>query len=340
MKRVFLWTGGILLALVVVVVLAFRLSPWPSVALISMAFASGDEFSESRLVKHVPAGVVSRNDLAYGPGADEIFDINFPDEQPIARPTIVWVHGGGFIGGSKDGVANYLKVLAGHGYTVVGLEYSKGFGSTYPRPVEQVNAALGHLVADADELRIDTRKVFLAGDSAGAQIAAQVALLVTDPAYAAALGIAPAVGSDGLAGTILASGAFDLASVDLSGDYGWFVRTVLWAYTGVRDFMNDARFELASVPQHVGPGFPPTYITSGNGDPLAPQAVALASRLVAQGVDTESLFFPATREPALPHEYQFNLDDPAGQDSLARMLAFIARQVQALEVPAPSRVDQ
>jgi hypothetical protein len=42
------------------------------------------------------------------------------------------VHGGGFIGGSKDGIANYMRVLAGHGYTTVAVEYSKGYGTTYP----------------------------------------------------------------------------------------------------------------------------------------------------------------------------------------------------------------
>jgi acetyl esterase/lipase len=39
-------------------------------------------------------------------------------------------------------IANYMKVLAGHGYTMVAVEYPRGYGTTYPKPVEQVNAAL------------------------------------------------------------------------------------------------------------------------------------------------------------------------------------------------------
>ena len=55
----------------------------------------------------------------------------------------------------------------------------------------------------------------------------------------------------------------------------------------------------------------------------APQAVALAQRLGGLGVHVETLFFPTDHAPSLPHEYQFNLDEQAGQEALNRMLAFL-----------------
>jgi len=140
MKRFLLWSTGILLALIVAIALAFWLSPWPSVAVITYMFSQGDQASESALEKHVPAGIVAKRDIKYGDGRDEVFDLYYPEKATGPRPTIVWVHGGGFIAGSKEGIGNYMKVLAGHGYTTVRLEYSKGYGTTYPRPVEQVNA--------------------------------------------------------------------------------------------------------------------------------------------------------------------------------------------------------
>jgi acetyl esterase len=75
------------------------------------------------------------------------------------------------------------------------------------------------------------------------------------------------------------------------------------------------------VTHYVTGAFPTAFISSGNGDPLAPQAVALARRLEELGVKVDSLFFPA-------HEYQFDLDIPAGQQALGRMLAFIGAIVQ------------
>lgn len=216
----------------------------------------GDRASEAALEKHVPGNIVTRRDLAYGEVPDEIFDINRPGDANAPLPTIVWVHGGGWIAGSKDGVANYLKVLAGRGYTTVGVEYSTGFGATYPKPVEQVNAALGYLVRNAADLGIDPDAIVLAGDSAGAQIAAQISIITTDPAYAERIGIAPALEPRQLAAVLLLSGAYDIGSVDLDGDQGWFLRTVLWAYSGTRNFLADERFMLASVSDHVTAAFP------------------------------------------------------------------------------------
>ncbi|MET3924706.1 alpha/beta hydrolase [Devosia sp. 2618] len=327
MKRFVYWALGILAALAIVLFLAIRFSPWPAVALIQYVFAQGDAASEARLEKHVPPGLVSRTSLPYGGGTSEIFDINLPPNASGPLPVIVWVHGGAWIAGSKEGVSNYLKVLTGYGYATVGLEYSTGFGTTYPTPVRQVNAALGHIETHAADLGIDPSRIILAGDSAGAQLAAQVANLTTDADYARAVDIEPTITADQLAGVLLVSGAYDMQQVRDSGDMSWFINAVLWAYSGVSDFFDDDQFELASVGRYVTASFPPAYVTSGNGDPLAPQAVALVDRLTALDVPVESLFFAADHQPALPHEYQFNLDTPEGQQSLQQMLAFIAQRV-------------
>ena len=137
------------------------------------------------------------------------------------------------------------------------------------------------------------------------------------------VGIAPKIAPRQLAAVLLLSGAYDLGAVDLDGKYGWFLRTVLWAYSGSRNFLRDERFALASVTSHVTAVFPPSFISSGNGDPLAPQAVALVRKLKTLHVKVDSLFFPDDYDPPLPHEYQFNLDSPAGQEALNRMLDFI-----------------
>ena len=156
MKRFFLWLVGIVIVLVGVIALAFHLSPWPSAFLIAQMFSGGDTASEAALEKHVPPGIAAKKDVAYGHEPDEVLDIYFPKARsPL--PAIVWVHGGGWIGGSKDGVANYLKILAGEGYTTVGVEYSTGFGWVYPKPVRQINEALGYLVKNAGNLNIDPR---------------------------------------------------------------------------------------------------------------------------------------------------------------------------------------
>jgi len=323
MQRFILWPGGVLLALIALVIFVMRLSPWPSVAVISYFFSKGDQASEAALKKHVPAGIVCRRDIAYGGGPNEAFDLYYLEGTNAPRPTIVWVHGGGFIAGSKGGIANYMKVLAGHGYTVIAVEYSRGYGTTYPKPVEQVNAALGFLVRRALDLKVEPTTIILAGDSAGAHIASQVALMTTDPAYASAIGISPQVKANQLRAMLLLSGTYDPSSVNFEGNYAWFRKTLLWAYLGVKNFRENERFPLMSVTGHVTSSFPPSFISSGNGDPLVPQAVALAQKLSGLGVNVETLFFPGDRAPALPHEYQFNLDEAPGREALKRMLGFL-----------------
>src|SRR3546814_19497010 len=78
-----------------------------------------------------------------------------------------------------------------------------------------------------------------------------------------------------------------------------------------------------SITPHVTSAFPRSFISSGNGDPLEPQAVALAEKLRMLDVDVTTLFFPADLSPALPHEYQFDLDTPQGQEALDEIIAFL-----------------
>nr|WP_255714180.1 alpha/beta hydrolase [Pelagibacterium xiamenense] len=283
------------------------------------------------LEKHVPPGIAERQDLAYGDGSDEIFDLYYPAGTDRPLPTIVWTHGGAWVAGSKEGVGNYLKILAGHGYTTVGLDYTTAPTATYPTPVHQVNAALAHLVANADEYNVDPDNIVLAGDSAGSQITAQIANIVTAPDYARLMGVTPALEASQLDGVLLFCGAYDLAQVNLKGSFSWFLHTVLWAYTGTKDFMNDPGVASASVIDYVTGEFPRTLITAGNGDPLESQSVAFADKLESVGVSVDSIFYPADHEPSLPHEYQFDLDEEDGRAVLERTLTFLGTAL-----PAPS----
>lgn len=100
----------------------------------------------------------------------------------------MWVHGGGFISSSPATVGDYAILLAHAGYTVASLDYSLAPGSRYPVPVRQGNAALRYLRANAGRFGGDPARIVLGGDSAGAQIASQLAAVQTDPALARSVG--------------------------------------------------------------------------------------------------------------------------------------------------------
>ncbi len=326
--RISLWVLGIIAFLIFTGYIAFQVSPWPAALLIRKMFAEEGAKISAALEKHVPPGISSKLNEHYDLlDKDAYLDVYYPtaiENLDSSLLTVVWVHGGGWVAGSKEEIGNYCKILAGKGFVVVSVEYSIAPGKTYPTPVRQVNAALAYLDKNAKRLHVDPSRLVLAGDSGGAHIVSQTANVIAEPSYARALGIIPSIPREQLRGMLLYCGPYDTKKINLEGPFGGFLKTVLWSYSGGKDFMDNPKFATASVVNYVTPAFPPTYISVGNADPLGPQSHALAETLTRQGVYVDSLFFPKDYAPPLPHEYQFNLDTDAGKLALERSVKFLS----------------
>jgi acetyl esterase/lipase len=277
-------------------------------------FTSGGAQFARALDRHAPPDVVALTDERYGDEPDMLLDVFRPAATSGPLPLLLWVHGGGWVGGAKDELAGYFKLVASHGYVVVGPRYSLAPEHRYPTPLRQMMQALGHLQANTGRLQIDPDRIAIGGDSAGAQIAAQLGALVTTPGYAAAVGVAPTITAAQLRGLVLACGPYDLGLTRQASTPAGrrFTKAVFWAYSGTRRYLDDPAFATWSVADHVTRAFPPTLVTVGNADPLRPHSELLVARLRAQGVEPETLFFPDDHHLPLNHEYQFDLDTDAG----------------------------
>lgn len=305
--------------------LAWTLSPWPSALFYRALMDKGGVAMNEALVKHVVVPVSeSRNMAVLANEPDVVLDV-FRPEQGRALPMILWIHGGAFLSGSKDQISNYLRIFSAKGYAVAGVNYTLAPGALYPTPVRQISAVLRYMSENAALLGIDPSRIVLAGDSAGAQIAAQVALIVSQPEYAQRIGFSSPIASDALRGVILHCGFHDPEAIKSEGAFGGFVKTATWAYFGVKSLKSDPRAKDVSIVANVGAGFPPMFISVGNADPLGPQSKALAYAAKAKGVAVDSLFFPDDYSPPLQHEYQFDLDTEAGRLALDRTEAFLRR---------------
>ncbi|WP_350351370.1 alpha/beta hydrolase [Microbacterium sp. A8/3-1] len=318
---------GIIVAVVAVVAIIGSISPWPSAMIIRAVFTKGGDATAAEMDKHVPDTKLDEQlDVSYGDaGADTTMDVFRPASADGPLPTVVWIHGGAWISGAKENVDPYMRILAAEGYTTIAVNYTIGPEGVYPLAVHQLNDALAYIDEHAEELGVDPKQIVLAGDSAGGQLASQMATLITSPDYAEIMGIKPTLAADQVVATVLNCGVYDLAALArLDGIAGWGFKSAMWAYSGTRTWAEDSTGATMSTVDWVTADFPTTYISGGNGDGLTwLQSIPMAQRLDELGVDVTTQFWPAPHEPALPHEYQFHLDMPDAQTALQKTIDFL-----------------
>ncbi|MEZ0447055.1 alpha/beta hydrolase [Cellulomonas sp. ICMP 17802] len=330
MRRIALgfgWLLGLLVAGLVGFGIAARLSPKPASVVLRRNFDRHGYARFTATAPYVPAHVESLVDIPYRDGdRDALLDVHRSTASDGTLPTIVWVHGGAWLSGSKDLIANYLRVVAGEGSTVVGIGYSIAPRATYPTPVLQVLDALAYLTEHAEELGIDPARLVLAGDSAGAQIAAQVAGVITSPQYAASIDAHPRISPDQIAATVLFCGVFDMSFArGLRGRDRWFVDSVMRSFTGSAAYLDDPRFAGISVVEHLTADFPRTLVSCGNADPALRHSLSLVATLERLDVPHETLFFDDDHVPPVGHEFQFHVDTDAGRLALETIQKFVAQ---------------
>ena len=142
-------------------------------------------------------------------------DFYEPANDPLsARPLIIWVHGGSFIGGSKTDpdVKALSERFAKKGYACASIDYRLGFfpfDSTNAvkavvRAVQDLKAAIRYFYKDAqttNTFKIDTNHIFIGGSSAGAITALHVAYLNDACEFSAYMSAGALANLGGLEGT-------------------------------------------------------------------------------------------------------------------------------------------
>lgn len=319
-RRTRIIAGGVALLVAIGLPLGwYQLSVQPGAALVRAAFESGPAVFAGGDITLDESGVTVSRDIAVQ--VDGAPDASVEVHAPAgagAAPVVLWIHGGGFVANHAADLAGYANVLARAGYVVVLLEYARAPEARYPTPVIQADAALGWIEATIAGYGGDPTRVFLGGDSAGAQLASQLAAVETDAAFAAQLGIAPSIAAERIRGVVLFCGLYDMATVGASGFPA--LRTFLWAYTGEREWERWSRIGELSTTETASAAYPPAFIGVGDADPFAGQGAELAAALEARGVDVTTEFWEGR---GLGHEYQFDFRLPEARETLARTLAFL-----------------
>ena len=97
-------------------------------------------------------------------------DIWYPRDNANPTTTVVFIHGGGWIFGSKEGAVYQLLPYLERGWRVVNVEYRMASNSLAPGAVEDTRCALRWIVRNAKQWNFDTSKIILTGQSAGGHL--------------------------------------------------------------------------------------------------------------------------------------------------------------------------
>lgn len=97
-------------------------------------------------------------------------DVWYQHAVKTPSPTLVFIHGGGWIFGSKEGsILNFLPFME-MGWTIVNVEYRMASQSLAPAAVEDTRCALRWVFRNAKQYNFDTNKIVLTGQSAGGHL--------------------------------------------------------------------------------------------------------------------------------------------------------------------------
>lgn len=247
------------------------------------------------------------------PGAPDIRGLLYvPTQCAAPRPAIVYMHGGGYVYGSPDLlVADDEKNAETLGAVILSVDYRLAPACKHPGPVEDCYAALKWLFCMADELQIDKRRIAVSGHSAGAGLAAALALLtrdrgefpiafqhliypMLDDRTAVADGIAPHIGG--------------LVWNQQDNFNGW--SALLECAPGSEEV---SAYAAAARARDLS-GLPATYIACGALDLFLNENIAYAQRLLNAGVPTELHIYPG-----VPHAFQIiasRVTTQANRDSI------------------------
>ncbi|WP_185981878.1 alpha/beta hydrolase [Skermania sp. ID1734] len=192
---------------------------------------------------------------------------------------LIYFHGGGWVIGDREVVHGPCTLLANRAHAVVvSVDYRMGPEHPFPAAVDDAIAATQWVADHAAELNIDPERIAVAGDSAGGNLAAVVALNARDN------------GGPALIGQVLLYPATDFTRDTVSSrenGQGYFLTTELIAWFQEHYQADPTDWRASPLLAADVSGLPSAYIITAEFDPLRDEGEAYGERLRDAGVDVE-----------------------------------------------------
>jgi acetyl esterase/lipase len=235
---------------------------FPAVALCSLfhLLAHADDPRQPHVIRDVEYARAGEHALK--------LDLHLPPGKARA-PLIVWVHGGAWRSGSKKDVP--ISKLVEDGYAIASVDYRLSTEAKFPAQIHDIKAAIRFLRAHGSDWKLSSKKIVIAGDSAGAHLAALVGVSNGNAELEGAIGNDLEESSE-VQGIISFYGAANLTTIlKQSTPHGLSVRiSALELLLGDQPTNVLALARLASPVFQVDRGDPPLLLFHGDQDPQMP----------------------------------------------------------------------
>jgi len=227
------------------------------------------------------------------------------------HPTVLQFHGGGWVGGSREGVALRALPWVEMGFAVVNVSYRLGRVAQAPAAVEDCLCALRWVIRNAKEYSFDVNRIVTTGYSAGGHLALTTAMI---PASAGLDRQCPGSEPLRVAAVVNWYGITDVAElID-----GANIRSYAVEWLGSRPDRADVARRVSPL-TYVRKELPPMLTIHGDADPTVPyaQATRLHGALQQAGV--------ASQLHTVPKGLHGNFPRPEQIRAVEAMRAFLAK---------------
>jgi acetyl esterase/lipase len=226
-------------------------------------------------------------------GYESKLDVYRRRDTPALQPTLIFYHGGGWIGGTKE--ASFMSIVPWleMGWNVVNVEYRMARVAPAPAGVEDALCALRFVVAQAKTYGVDTSRIVVSGESAGGHLALAAGMMPASAGFTSVCAGGGFTSSDSAVPKVAAIinwyGITDLNDM-LAGPN---VRSYAVQWLGSSGSRNDVAKSVSPL-TYVRAGLPPILSIQGDADPIVPysQNVRLRDALTKAGVTNELLTIP------------------------------------------------
>lgn len=231
------------------------------------------------------------------------------------KPTVIFFHGGYYVGGGRLNQEPYCRLLAHNGFRVVNADYTLAPEGVYPLQLKQANAALNFI----REKYPSARGFVLSGDSAGAHLAAQTCALVGSAELQNSADEHKVIDRDELLGFVGNCGFYEASTVKETNFF--LIDSAMQLLLGDMKYLKGDTVKQLDITQYADL-FPSAMLVCGDKDPFLVQNVLFEESLKTSGIKV-STYFAVTSTNELGHEFQCNYNIEESYTAMTKTVEFL-----------------